>query len=82
MLRYNRCEAGDTGYGGHFEEIHRRYSDFDLVMTDCAQYSINWHYWHMFPEESAMASRTLVAKLVMPIHWGAFQSRLSVFSKL
>ena len=65
-------ETGDTGYGGHFEEIHRRYGNFDLVMTDCAQYSINWHYWHMFPEESAMASRTLGAKLVMPIHWGAF----------
>ena len=65
-------ESSDTGYGTHFEEIHRRYGDFDLFMPDCGQYDINWHYWHMFPEESAMAAETIGAKAVMPIHWGAF----------
>ncbi len=65
-------ESGDTGYGAHFEEIHKRYGDVDLFLPDCGQYNINWHYWHMFPEESAMAAQTLGAKLVMPIHWGAF----------
>ena len=65
-------ESSDTGYGGHFEEIHRRFGDFDLFMPDSGQYNINWHYWHMFPEESVMAAETLGAKTVMPIHWGAF----------
>lgn len=65
-------ESSDTGYGGHFEEIHNRFGDFDLFMPDCGQYSTNWPRLHMFPEESAEASVTLGAKAVMPIHWGAF----------
>lgn len=65
-------ESGDTGYGAHFEEIHNRFGDFDLFMPDSGQYSINWHYWHMFPEESAIAAETLGTKAVMPIHWGGF----------
>ena len=65
-------ESGDSGYGGHFEEIHNRYGDFDLVMTDCAQYNMDWHYVHMFPEESAMAAETLGTEIAMPVHWGAY----------
>ena len=75
VLRDGRCqifESGDTGYGGHFAEIGRRYGAFDLVMTDGAQYNMPWHGWHMFPEESAMAAETLGARYVMPIHWGSF----------
>ena len=65
-------ESSDTGYGAHFEKIHERFGDFDLFMPDSGQYNDNWHYWHMFPEESAIAAETLGAKAVMPIHWGAF----------
>ena len=65
-------ESGDTGYGAHFAAIHDRYGDFDLAMLDCAQYSMDWHYCHMFPEESIRAARALGAKTVIPIHWGAF----------
>ena len=65
-------ESGDTGYGGHFQEIGQRYGEFDLVMLDCAQYNKKWHTSHMYPEESAMAAVELGAKTVMPIHWGAF----------
>ncbi len=65
-------DSGDTGYGGHFEEIHRRFGDFDLFLPDCGQYNISWHYWHMLPEESELAAETLGAQVVMPIHWGAF----------
>lgn len=69
---HNILESSDSGYGAHFEEIHRRYGDIDLFLPDCGQYNIHWHYWHMFPEESAMAAQSLCAKAVMPIHWGAF----------
>lgn len=65
-------ESSDTGYGAHFEEIHNRFGDFDLFLPDCGQYNSKWHYWHMYPEESAMAADTLGAKAVLPIHWGAF----------
>lgn len=73
MDEFNQIfESGDGGYGGHFEEIHNRYGDFDFAMIDCAQYNMKWHYVHMFPEESAMAAEALGAKAVMPVHWGAF----------
>lgn len=65
-------ESGDTGWGGHFAAIHERFGDFDLAMLDCAQYNMDWHYSHMFPEESVMAAKALGAKAAMPIHWGAF----------
>lgn len=70
--KHRLLESSDTGYGGHFAAIHDRLGDFDLFMPDSGQYNINWHFWHMFPEESAMAAETLGAKAVMPIHWGAF----------
>lgn len=65
-------ESGDTGFGGHFQAIHERYGDFDLVLMDCAQYDMRWHQIHMLPEESVNASELLGAKLAMPIHWGAY----------
>ena len=64
--------GGDSGYGGHFKEIHKRFGDFDLVMLDDAQYDEMWHDWHMYPEETVMAAKELGAKEAMPIHWGAF----------
>lgn len=65
-------ESGDSGFGGHFADIHERYGDFDFVMIDCAQYDMKWHASHMFPEESANACEILGAQLAMPIHWGAY----------
>lgn len=65
-------ESGDSGFGSHFQAIHDKYGDFDLVMTDCAQYNLKWHASHMFPEESVQACQMLGAKLAMPIHWGAY----------
>lgn len=65
-------ESGDTGFGGHFKDIHDRYGDFDFVMMDSAQYNSAWHDSHMFPEEAAMAAKIMGARISMPIHWGAF----------
>lgn len=65
-------ESGDSGYGDQYEKIHDKYADFDFVMTDCAQYNVNWPEVHMFPEEAAQAVQILGAKAAMPIHWGAF----------
>lgn len=65
-------ESGDSGYGGHFAAIHDKYGDFDLVLTDCAQYNMQWHTFHMLPEEAVTACETLGAKLSVPVHWGAY----------
>ena len=62
-------ESGDTGYGPHFQEIYEVYGAFDLVMLDCAQYSVRWAAVHMFPEQSYTAAQELHASYVMPIHW-------------
>ena len=65
-------ESGDTGYGGHFKAIHEAYGDFDLVLTDCAQYNMQWRTIHMLPEEAVSACETLGTGLAVPVHWGAY----------
>lgn len=65
-------ESGDSGFGNQYQKIHEKYGDFDFVLTDCAQYDVNWPEVHMFPEEAVQAVQSLGAKVAMPIHWGAF----------
>lgn len=64
--------SGDGGYGPHFREIGAKYGPFDFAMIECGQYSRYWRQNHLFPEQSAQVAEEVGAKLVMPIHWGAF----------
>ena len=64
--------SGDGGYGPHFIEIGEKYGPFDLAMLECGQYNLAWRDIHMLPEESVQAGIDVNAKVVMPIHWGAF----------
>jgi L-ascorbate metabolism protein UlaG (beta-lactamase superfamily) len=64
--------SGDGGYGPHFKEIGEKYGPFDFAMLECGQYNPNWAQIHMMPEETAQAALDVKAKLMMPIHWGAF----------
>lgn len=66
-------ESGDTGYGSHFKEIHKKYGDFDFALVDCAQYDALWPDVHMFPEQAFKAVEELGAKQAMPIHFGTFK---------
>ena len=68
---YQIFESGDSGYNSHFEKIHEKYGDMDFVLIECGQYDVQWPLVHMFPEQSAAAAKTLGAKIVQPIHWGA-----------
>ncbi len=68
--------SGDSGYAPHFKEIGNFYGPFDFAMIECGQYNEMWADIHMFPEETAKAGIDLKAKLVMPIHWGAFKLAL------
>ncbi len=65
--------SGDSGYGPHFKEIGNKFGPFDFAMMECGQYNELWSDIHMFPEETAQAALDVKAKMVMPIHWGAFK---------
>jgi len=39
---------------------------------ECGQYNQRWEAIHMMPEQTALASQEIGAKVMMPIHWGAF----------
>lgn len=64
--------SGDSGYGPHFSEIGAQYGPFDFAMIECGQYDPRWEAIHMMPEQSVQAALDLNARLMMPIHWGAF----------
>jgi len=65
--------SGDGGYGPHFKEIGERFGPFDFAMMECGQYNEAWGNIHMMPEESVQAGIDLQGKVLMPIHWGAFE---------
>ena len=64
--------SGDGGYGPHFKEIGEQYGPFDIAMMECGQYNEQWEAIHMMPEQTAQAGTDVKAKLLLPIHWGAF----------
>jgi len=68
--------SGDSGYGSHFKEIGEKYGPFDFALLECGQYNERWKDIHMMPEESAQAAVDVNAKMMMPIHWGAFNLAL------
>ncbi len=68
--------SGDSGYGPHFKDIGDKFGPFDLALMECGQYDERWHEIHMLPEETAQAALDVQAKLMMPIHWGAFKLAL------
>ncbi len=65
-------DTGDSGFSDHIQKIHEKYGDMDLVLSDGAQYSTQWHDVHMFPEEAIEGAKIMNAKYYMPIHWGTF----------
>lgn len=69
---HNIYLSGDGGYGPHFKQIGEAYGPFDFAMIECGQYSRFWRQNHLFPEQTAQVALDVKAKLVMPIHWGAF----------
>ncbi len=64
--------SGDSGYRTHFKQIGEQYGPFDFTMIECGQYNEKWEAIHMMPEQSLQAHIDLQGKMMMPIHWGAF----------
>lgn len=70
--KYALFFSGDGGYFDGFKEIGNKYGPFDFCMMECGQYNTSWADIHMMPEESVQAHIDLQGKVMMPIHWGAF----------
>lgn len=68
--------SGDSGYFDGFKEIGAKYGPFDLAFMECGQYNEAWAAIHMMPEETVQAHIDVQAKVLMPIHWGAFNLAL------
>jgi len=68
--------SGDSGYGPHFKEIGEKFGPFDFAMMECGQYNEKWEAIHMMPEQTIQASMDVKAKMMMPIHWSAFNLSL------
>ena len=64
--------GGDSGYGGHFAAIGKRFKEFDLVILENGQYDKKWKYIHMMPREVLQAAKDLNAKMILPVHSSKF----------
>jgi len=64
--------SGDSGYGPHFKEIGQRFGPIDIALLDTGQYNFRWEAIHMLPKQSVQAAQDLDARIMMPVHWGAF----------
>ena len=72
--------TGDGGYGPHFAAIGAAYGPFDLALVECGQYNANWAEIHMRPEQSVQAARDVRARVMLPVHWGAFTEALHAWN--
>jgi N-acyl-phosphatidylethanolamine-hydrolysing phospholipase D len=73
--------AGDTGYHHEFGEIARRWGPFDIAALPIGGYSAfeRHHPGHLNPEESVQAFEDLGARLLVPMHWGTFETNHEPF---
>ena len=67
--------SGDSGYGGHFAEIGRRYGPFDVAIMAAGAYEPRdlVSHVHMAPEEAVQAALDVRAARLIPVHWGTFE---------
>ena len=79
-LQQNIYFSGDGGYGPHFKEIGEKLGPFDFAMMECGQYNKMWEAIHMMPEQTVQAGIDVEAKVLMPIHWGAFDLSLHTWT--
>ena len=66
--------AGDTGFGGHFEQIRDRFGPITLAMLPIGAYKPRWFMSpaHLSPEEAVKAHKVLGVRHSMAIHFGTF----------
>jgi len=72
--------SGDTSWGRHFEMIRDRLPAPDVAFIENGQYNERWKDVHMFPEQTALAAKTVRAGRFVPIHWGAYSLALHAWN--
>lgn len=65
---------GDTGYGPHFSEIHKRLGKMDISILPIGAYEPRWFMQehHMNPEEAVEAHLDLGSRHSIATHYGTF----------
>lgn len=66
--------GGDTGYGSHFKDASVLFPRIDVAILGIGAYKPSWFMApnHMSPEEAACASNDLLARVMVPMHYGTF----------
>src|SRR5205085_3861498 len=67
--------AGDTGWGGHFADIAKRFAPIRLALLPIGAYLPRWFMKpaHIDPAEAVEAHKRLGAQTSLPIHYGTFR---------
>ncbi|HVD97751.1 MAG TPA: MBL fold metallo-hydrolase [Cytophagaceae bacterium] len=68
--------SGDSGYGSHFKEIGKYFSDIDVAMIGAGAYAPTWFMGqhHQDPYKALEAFHAVGAKTFIPFHYGTFDS--------
>jgi L-ascorbate metabolism protein UlaG (beta-lactamase superfamily) len=66
--------AGDTGFGGHFEQIRDRFGPITLALLPIGAYKPRWFMSpvHLSPQQAVQSHKILGARQSMAIHFGTF----------
>ncbi len=64
--------GGDSGYHDEFKTFGKKYGTFDMTFLEIGAYDKNWHKIHLGPEAAVQAHIDLKGKVLLPIHWGAY----------
>lgn len=66
--------GGDSGYGNHFKKVAEIFGPIDYYLAGIGAFAPRWFMApsHMHPEEAAKACVEMLAKNVLPMHFGTF----------
>ena len=64
--------GGDSGYHNEFKAFGEKYGPFDITFLEIGAYDENWGEIHLGPEMAVQAHKDLDGKVLLPIHWGAY----------
>lgn len=71
--KQNIYYSGDSAYGEHFRQIGDKFGPFDLTFIEAASDGYPVAGWgHMQARENLQAHRDLQGKVLIPVHWSAY----------
>ena len=64
--------GGDSGYHNMYKKFGGKYGPFDMTLLEIGAYDKNWDEIHLGPGKAIEAHIDLKGKVLLPIHWGAY----------